>query len=157
MGFSVQWVSRMALGPSPLTSGHLHLRGKTAGYPGHFPSLCLFCSHVAIGQLEENPLPSSNSAVLCRTLEAISSCLKACTPSGLPRGVCFLSEAGHSQCCARLNRGDGGDCGGSTQLAQVAAHPLLWNIVFSSLFMWSRRREGHCFSVLIKTLYSEIF
>lgn len=141
-------ISRMALGPSSLTSGHLHLRGKTAG--SYDISLhCLFCSHVATGQLEEDPLPSSNSAVPFRTLEGISSCFKACTPSELPRDVCFLSETGHSQPCAPLNRSDEETvCGGSTQLAQVAAHPLLWNIVFSSLFMWSQEKGGPLFQSL---------
>lgn len=86
---------------------------------------------------------------LLRSLEELSLPVAGPVfPSGLPVMFVFLSEGGHSQSCAPLNRRDGEPvCGGCMQLAHVAAHPLLWDPVSSSLFMWSQGMGGPFVSV----------
>lgn len=86
---------------------------------------------------------------MLRTLEEPSLPVsRPALPSGLPVMFVFLSEGGHSQPYAPLNRRDGETvCGGCMQLAHVAAHPLLWDPVSSSLFIWPQGKGGPFVSV----------
>lgn len=120
--------------------------------PRTFPCT-LFCSHVATGQLEEDPLPSSNSAVLFRTLEAISPCFKPALLLAAPR--CLFSVWGRTlpALCSFEQERRG---------RQSVVDPHSWLRLqpthFSGILSLAhcscgpRSREGHCFSLLIKTL-----